>query len=253
MRVKGGWTLTDPQPMSRKKAVISISLVTALLVALLSLGTWQVERLHWKESLLEQIDARRNAEPVAITEVEKLNGEGGDEEYLRVQLTGRFDHSRERHFFATFNGRTGFYVYTPLQLHDLRYVLVNRGFVPYELKDPTSRAAGQVDGEVMLTGYFRRQLAAKPSWLVPDNDAGKNIFYWKDWGLMVSSVGLQPAQVLPFFIDADENVHVPGGWPQAGVTQFELPNNHLQYAVTWYGLAAALIIVVIAFSRRQNK
>lgn len=229
--------------MSRTKTIVTGAIVLVMLAILLSLGTWQVQRLYWKESLLAQIDSRRNSAPVDLVAAEQVMVKGEDAEYLHVRVSGTFDHSRERHFFATFEGQSGFYVYTPLALADGRDLWVNRGFVPYDLKEAAKRAAGQVSGTVTLTGYVRNRLDAKPSSLLPDNEPAKNIFYWKDWQVMTASAGLAPVDVLPFFVDADATVTNPGGYPKGGVTQFDLPNNHLQYAVTWYGLAVALMAV----------
>jgi surfeit locus 1 family protein len=229
--------------MSGVKRLLTGAVVLAALAILLSLGTWQVQRLHWKERLLAQIEARRNAEPVDLVELERQGKTGPNDEYARLRVTGTFDHALERNFFATHQGASGFYVYTPMRLADGRMLFVNRGFVPYDMKDPATRAAGQVAGDVTLSGYLRARLDEKPSWLVPDNDLAKNIFYWKDWDAMVATTGLDPAAVLPFFVDADDSVKNPGGFPMGGVTQFDLPNSHLQYALTWYGLAAALVAV----------
>lgn len=240
-------------PMSMRLKFVSGIIVLLALAILLSLGTWQVRRMQWKEELLAQIEMRRSAEPVELAKAEQAVASGEDQEYLRVRAQGTFDHTKERHFFATDAGRTGFYVYTPLLLKDGRSLFVNRGFIPYDLKQPEKRQAGEVQGTVTLTGYVRNRLQGKPSSLVPDNDQQKNIFYWKDWTAMVQTVGLDPATVLPFFVDVDEKVQSPGGWPKGGVTQFELPNNHLQYAVTWYGLAAALAGVTLAMVFRRQK
>jgi surfeit locus 1 family protein len=219
---------------------LALVLGIAAFVVLLGLGTWQVERLHWKEALLTTIDQRIHAAPLPLAEVEAKFGETGDVDYWPVTVTGRFLHSGERHFFATHEGDSGFYVYTPLQLADGRFVLVNRGFVPYDLKDPAKRAQGQVEGEVTVTGLARNPLAQKPSTMVPDNEPAKNIFYWKDRDVMAATAGLPAgAALVPFFIDADKTPN-PGGLPVGGVTIIDLPNSHLQYAVTWYGLAAAL-------------
>ena len=239
---------------SKLRTAGTTALILSALAILLALGTWQVERLVWKERLLADIAERRTAAPMTLPEVEEMRRAGGDIEYRRISVTGAFDHSRERHFFATFEGKTGFYVYTPLLLPDGFVLFVNRGFVPYEMKDPATRAAGQVSGEQTVTGYARARLVGKPSIIVPDNDLAKNIFYWKDLDAMTASSGIDPNKVLPFFVDADASVTSPGGWPRGGVTQFDLPNNHLQYAVTWYGLAAALIVVVagIFFRRRRS-
>lgn len=238
--------------MSRTKFILTSLGVLLALAVLLSLGTWQLNRLHWKEGLLAQIEARRHAAPLPLAQAEAAANTGQEAEYLRVSVQGVFDHAGERHFFATFEGGSGFYIYTPLILTDGRVLFVNRGFVPYEMKEASTRTQGQVSGPVALTGYLRQRLNGKPSWLVPDNDVAKNIFYWKDWDRMVASDGLDPSRVLPFFVDADESVKVPGGWPRAGVTQFDLPNNHLQYALTWYGLAISLLGVVMVMVFRKK-
>ncbi len=228
----------------RVKIVATTVLVLVALAVLLSLGTWQVQRLHWKEQLLSDMADRRSAPPVSAADIEAMIGRGEDIEYRTMTATGTFDHAGERHFFATHEGKTGFYVYTPLTGADGRVLFVNRGFIPYEMKDPASREQGQVAGEVTVTGFARGELQEKPSAIVPDNDIAKNVFYWKDLAAMSSSTGHGRDGVLPFFMDVDASQANPGGWPQGGVTQFALTNNHLQYAVTWYGLAGALIVVV---------
>ena len=105
------------------------------------------------------------------------------------------------------------------------------------------RTQGQLTGPQTVTGLARAKLPGKPSALVPDNDVAKNIFYWKDLDVMASSVDLNKADVVPFFVDADSTPN-PAGFPIGGVTQVDLPNDHLQYAFTWYGLAAVLVVVV---------
>ncbi len=218
---------------------------------LLALGTWQVQRLHWKEELVATIEARTHSAPVPLAEIEALYRSTGDVDYMPVTATGTFHHGGERHFLATWKGQSGFFVYTPLELADGRFVFVNRGFVPYDLKDAAKRPQGQVEGEVTITGLARNPLAAKPSSLVPDNDPGKNVFYWKDRDAMATSAGLRAAaEIVPVFIDADATPN-PGGFPVGGVTLIDLPNNHLQYAVTWYGLAAALAGVLIVLVMRR--
>jgi surfeit locus 1 family protein len=228
-----------------------IVLILIALAILLSLGTWQMQRLAWKEGLLASIAERRAAPSADLAGIEALARAGEDVDYRTVRVTGTYINNKERHFFATYEGRTGYYVYTPLQLADGQIVLVNRGFVSFERKEPEMRKQGQLTGEQTVTGLARAKLTEKPSWAVPDNDVAKNIFYWKDLDVMASSVGLDPAKVVPFFVDADATPN-PGGMPIGGVTQFDLPNSHLQYAVTWYGLAAALAVVSGIFIFRRK-
>ncbi len=231
--------------------VFGIVLLLTVLAILLSLGTWQVQRLHWKEALLSEIETRRHAPPADLASIEALAKDGGDVDYRAMRVSGTYINNKERHFFATYEGRTGYYIYTPLQLADGQVLFVNRGFVPFENKEPEMRKLGQLTGEQIVTGLARAKLLEKPSWAVPDNDVAKNIFYWKDLDVMASSAGLDPAKVVPFFMDADATPH-EGGMPIGGVTQFDLPNSHLQYAVTWYGLAATLVVISGVFIFRRK-
>ena len=228
-------------------------LILLAMIILVSLGTWQVKRMYWKEALLADIQQRIHAAPVPLSDIEAMAKSGGDIEYRTVALTGTFDHAHEQHFFATFQGQTGYYIYTPLKLEDGRSIFVNRGFVPYDMKEPAKRMAGEVASVVSIEGLARARLNAKPSSLLPENDLNKNIYYWKDLKAMTAAAGLQPENVLPFFVDANDASN-PGGWPKGGVTLIDLPNNHLQYAITWYGLALALVIVVgFAYVRGSRK
>ena len=241
-------------PAARRKLPVFTGIAVLIALAILiSLGTWQVERLYWKEGLLADIAARRNAAPVQLADIEQMLSSGTDIEYRPVTVTGRYVNNKERHFLATWRGEAGFYVYTPLELADGRYLFVNRGFVPYENKEPEMRMQGQLTGEQSVTGLARNRLPGKPSWVVPDNDIAKNIFYWKDIDAMASSDGFDVSKVVPFFIDADSTPN-PKGFPIGGVTEIDLPNNHLEYAFTWYGLAAVLVVVVaLSWFRKSNK
>ncbi|MEO5760423.1 MAG: SURF1 family protein [Mesorhizobium sp.] len=237
---------------SAPKRALALGLGLVLIGILLALGTWQVQRLRWKEGLLQTIDQRTHSAPLPLAEVEKQFSATGDVDYTPVTVTGTFRHADERHFYATWEGDAGFNVYTPLDLDDGRYVLVNRGFVPYDLKDAAKRLKGQIPGKVSVTGLARNPLPGKPSMMLPDNDLTKNIFYWKDRDAMAMSAGLPLAKLVPIFIDANAAAN-PGGLPVGGVTIIDLPNSHLQYAMTWYGLAATLAVVLFLRLRRPAK
>ncbi|WP_378943880.1 SURF1 family protein [Mesorhizobium sp. ANAO-SY3R2] len=232
------------RPAAKRGTFLMLVLGTIVFAILIALGSWQLQRLYWKEGLIAQIAERTHSQPLPLAEMEVKFRATGDVDYWPVTLSGTFEHQGERHFFATWEGQSGFYVYTPLRLEDGRFVLVNRGFVPYDLKDAGKRPLGQVEGAVRITGLARDPLDAKPGSLVPDNDPVKNVFYWKDRDAMAASAGLPAdAAVLPFFVDADKTPN-PGGLPIGGVTMIDMPNNHLQYVVTWWGLAAALLGVM---------
>lgn len=231
--------------------LLTVLAVVAMAV-LLSLGTWQVQRLAWKEALVATIDARVAAPPKPLSEIEASNAAGDDIDYQPVEASGEFVHADEQFYFATHDGQSGWFVYTPLALGGGRFVFVNRGFVPYDRKDQATRLPGQIAGKVAVQGLARVAPTEKPSSILPDNDPAKNVYYWKDLHAMEAQAGLAPASVLPFFIDAGPAAN-PGGLPVGGVTIVSLPNNHLQYAVTWYGLAAALAGVFAAWLLRWRK
>lgn len=227
-------------------------LLPAAFAVLISLGTWQVKRLYWKEALLAAIEQRSTAQPADLEMIESLLGSGEPIDYRAARASGRFLNDRERHFFATFEGQSGYYVYTPLELDDGRLLFVNRGFVPYDRKEPSTRPQSLQEGMQTITGLARSRLQEKPSFMVPDNDEAANIFYWKDLDRMTLSAGLPADKVLPFFLDAD-STPVPGGLPRGGVTVIDLPNSHLQYAITWYGLALALLgVAVVGWLKRKS-
>ena len=238
----------DSKP--RRRGTLLLILVSIpVLVILLILGTWQVQRLHWKEALIDRIQERITEQPVPLETIVSMQAQGQDIEYRPVTLSGSFVHEGERHYFATWKGASGYFVHTPLDVGG-RYIFVNRGFVPYDRKDASTRLLAQVPDRVDIGGLSRLPEAEKPSGLVPDNDLAKNVFYWRDLNAMAQSVGLKADEVYPFFIDADEKAN-PGGLPVGGVTRIEFSNKHLEYAVTWYGLAFALVVVLAGWIFRQ--
>jgi surfeit locus 1 family protein len=235
------------------RRMLTLVLLAVSLITLVSLGNWQVRRLAWKEALLSDIDQRLALAPIGIDKLGELLAAGGDIDYRPVNVTGQFDHAHEQHFFATFNGDSGYYIYTPMVLAGGQILFVNRGFVPYDKKEAKSRMAGEVSGIVTVTGLARARLSEKPGWFVPENDLAKNIFYWKDLDAMTARAGFARSRVLQYFVDANAAPN-PGGLPIGGVTQLDFANNHLQYAVTWYGLAAALAaIAAISWWRERGK
>jgi len=227
-------------------------LALAGLAVLIGLGTWQMSRKAWKEGLLAQIAERARASPVPLAEALRRWRETGDVEYLHVRIAGRFRHEAERHVFAIDERLgPGFHVYTPLETPEGQLVLVNRGFVPDRLADPALRPQGQVAGDAVLTGLARRP-QARPRF-TPESDTTRNVFYWPDFAGMQASLRAvgQGRQVVPFFVEADAQPANPGGLPKGGVTRLMLPNRHLEYALTWYGLALTLVGVFAAFARTR--
>jgi surfeit locus 1 family protein len=214
---------------------------------LAGLGTWQLERKRWKEDLLRKIAARVSAEPMPLHDAEQRIRAGGDVEYLHVSAIGRFLHDKERYVYAPTPAGLAWHVYTPLEIADGRIVWINRGAVPDARKDPARRAAGQITGLHKVSGLVR--LAPRKPTFAPTNNPAQNVWYWPELSAMTaSSSGSRNVDALPFVIDADARPEPPGGLPKGGVTRIALPNRHLEYALTWYGVALALLGVYLSFA-----
>jgi surfeit locus 1 family protein len=216
--------------------------------ALAALGTWQLQRKAWKEEIVARIEERTRAAVVSLDAAIARARQTGDVEYLRVSARGRFRHDEERYFYAPDPRRgPGFYVYSPLETSDGTVVFVNRGFVPEALREPGARPAGQLEGEVEVTGLVR--LPGPKGSFTPTNKPERNLWFWRDLDALYASLGANGgAKRAPFVLEAEASPENPGGWPHGGVTVLRVPNRHLEYALTWYGLAGALVVVYLAFA-----
>jgi surfeit locus 1 family protein len=213
-------------------------------VLMLGLGAWQLQRLQWKEGLIAERTERIGAPPIALP---GPKGDVSDLEYNRVQVTGEFQHEKEMFLGArSMNGNAGYHLVTPLRLADGRVLFVDRGWIPLERKDPGRRAAGQIAGQVPLSAVIR--LKGRQNWLVPDNRPDLNFFFWMDLPAMARLSALPQAETR-FYLEAGPAKN-PGGYPIGGQTRIDLPNDHLQYAITWFSLALALIVIYILYHRR---
>jgi surfeit locus 1 family protein len=123
-------------------------------------------------------------------------------------------------------------------------VIVNRGFVPDELAAKSARAAGEIEGETHVTGLMRPPQSR--NLFTPADEPDKDLYFTSDPAVIAAHFGLSRAA--PFVVDADATP-VPGGWPEGGTTEIDIPNNHLNYALTWFGLAVGLLAVFVAYLR----
>jgi surfeit locus 1 family protein len=241
-------------PMKLSNIVLIASIVCGV-VFLSGLGTWQMQRLAWKEGLIKRVETNLSAPPVKLFDIEGLLRGGEDIEYRPVSLSATFDHSREQHFFATHKGNPGYFVYTPARLTDGRILFVNRGYVPLPSKSADTRIEGQIAGAVEIVGLARTAPAAKPNSFVPENDLTKNVYHWKSLAQMTARAFPEAGiEVVPLFVDVNDTPN-PGGYPVGGVTLIQFPNSHFQYALTWFGLAGALLVVggYFLFGRLRQK
>jgi surfeit locus 1 family protein len=234
-------------------------LLPALLafIVLIGLGTWQVERKAWKEALIAALTERLAASPDILPAQATWQSLGpASDEYRHFKFTAQFDHAAEALVYGAASAfrpdvsGPGYWVFTPARLTDGSLIMVNRGFVPEDRKDPKSRADGQVSGPVEIVGALR--WPDTRHWFTPQDDPAHNLWFNRDPQAIAAAKGL--GAVAPFFVEMEAPAP-PGGLPSPGKIVVNLPDNHLQYAITWYGLAAALVGVfaVWAFGSRQRK
>ena len=217
----------------------------AALIVLVSLGTWQVERLRWKEALVAERDARL----AAPAELLPAQADWRTWEFRRVDVQGTFRHDLEQLFGASgHDGQLGHQVLTPLLRPDGTALLVDRGWVPADKAHPAARREGQALGPVTITGIARYRGEDTANWFTPANQPGQKMWFSYDLPALEHATGLT---LLPVVVEADDRSN-PGGLPIGGLTRIALPNNHLQYAITWYGLALTLVAVYVSFSLRRG-
>jgi surfeit locus 1 family protein len=245
-------TIEQPARRSRLGLVAASVATLVSLAILITLGTWQVQRMDWKAGLTQQIEARAYGEPGEILpEAQWANFSKDEQEYRRVRISGTFDHAREVQVNGLLATQTrghpiqGFYVLTPLVLDTGGQVIINRGFVPTELRDPRTRADALPEGEVEIIGLVRA--SQEQTTFVPDNIPAREQWLTRDVAQIAAARGLDRAA--PFYVDAEFDAQAPE-WPRGGGTILDLPNNHLQYAVTWYGLALVLVVVFLLYAVR---
>jgi len=219
----------------------ALTVVCAVLFAsLIALGVWQLDRLQWKLGLIAEVQRNLAASPISLDEALGL---GPKAQYRRVTLDGRFDNTKEAYVFGTDNaGAPVYHVIVPFRMQDGRALLVDRGIVPKEKLDPATRSAGQIEGETHVIGVWR--VPDPLGWFTPAPDTAHHIWYAHDLAAIANADGIALAARAVVEANATPN---PGGWPRGGQTRVTFRNEHLQYAITWFGLAAVLLGVYIAF------
>jgi surfeit locus 1 family protein len=215
---------------SGRKRLLLTALLALGVLLFVALGLWQVERRGEKLALIAAVEQRVHAPPVAApgpAEWRRVSAKGDAYRHVRVQ--GVFLHDRETLVQAATALGPGYWVMTPLRTEAGWTVLVNRGFVPAEDRD---RAADEPAGIVTVTGLLR--ISEPGGAFLRSNDPAHERWYSRD----VAAIGRarQLARLAPYFIDAGA-ASKRAGQPVGGLTVVSFPNNHLQYAFTWFALA----------------
>lgn len=232
------------QPPRRSWFSLLVPAVLAFII-LIGLGTWQLQRKAWKEALIASLTAQLAATPTALPPAKDWAGlDPAGQEYHRVKFSAQFDYAHEALVFAAASAfrpdvsGPGYWVFTPARLADGSVVIVNRGFVPDGHQSEQARAAGNVAHSIDVVGAMRWPDIRH--WFTPNDDPAHNLWFSRDPQSIAAAKKLGP--VAPFYVEQETPVP-PGGLPQPGRIVVALPDNHLQYALTWFGLALVLVIM----------
>ena len=204
--------------------------------ALVALGTWQVQRLAWKQGLIAQLETRLAAAPVALPAAPDPDRDA----YLRVALDGAFEAGEAFALGSTRRHGPGFRVIAPFVTEDGRRVLVDRGFVP-----EADRRASRPTGPARVVGalYWPNETDG----FTPDPDLAANLWFARDAESMARALGTEPLMIVA---DAPTG---GAGAPEPVPVGVNLRNDHLQYAITWYGMAAAWAVLSLMLARREAR
>lgn len=253
---------------------LSVAFVLSL-IFLVGLGNWQLDRREWKLQIIEDMDNRLSTMPDWFPFETEWPDSLADMEWQPVRVQGVFAHDQEFHYLSGYD-QSGYLVLTPLLMtlandEDV-IVFVARGDVPKSLKEPVDRPEGsQPEGVVSLVGYIRRP--EKMSILDFEEDRSANIWFTLDLDRMVSFAKLPDLPVAPFYLMAMNDADVGsiktaaemaklkaeykdasvGPWPKRRPPSLEIVNNHLDYALTWLGLALALVVIYFAYHKAQGR
>jgi surfeit locus 1 family protein len=233
-------------PRSRAALVAMLTACALACAGFVALGAWQLQRLGWKEALIARVERNLQAAPLAAPGASQWPALTREDEYRRVRVQGRFDHAREVLVAATTELGAGYWVLTPLRTEAGHWLLVNRGFVPPELRGrvPPTDPAQPVSALLRFSEPGGR--------LLQKNDPAAGRWYSRDVAAIAAAQGLQ-GPVAPYFVDAQG---AASGWPRAGLTVVRFRNDHLVYALTWFALAAmmaAAIVYLVLDARRGRR
>src|SRR6266508_3480944 len=207
------------------------ALIAAVLgcIVLIALGAWQLHRMQWKQGLIAELEGHLSAPPVSLSEAVEHPAE-----FLHVKTSGLFEHAGELFVLTSEGGRPGWRVVTPFASNEGIFVLVDRGFVADEQRELSRRPGSQPEGHVKVEGYVSRHPAGR-GLFTPDNDAADNNWYWWDIPAMLAFGRIDPqSRVAPFILHVLPGPD-SGAVPKPSSPMLGLSNNHLQYALTWFG------------------
>ncbi|MBL4617097.1 MAG: SURF1 family protein [Robiginitomaculum sp.] len=225
--------------MIKFRPAIGMSVVVVLAtIILLALGQWQLQRLHWKNELIAQLDSAKQQSPMDITGIEIT----GDMAWKKVSVRGNYrpEYSLTR-IYGISGGVPGYRYLNVFETVDGRNLFVVRGFVPDRAG---IKIAALPTAQITLVGLLRS--VGSENWLTPVPDLEEKIWYRRDLASMATAISLQENYEANFTLDltiADSDKQ----WPKLVGAPPEPVNNHLDYALTWFGMALVLWVIYFAW------
>jgi cytochrome oxidase assembly protein ShyY1 len=250
--------------VARRRGSLGFAIVTlAMVVTCLGLGIWQLQRRVEKHALIADLDERLAAAPGALPAQAQWHAlTPARDEFRRVSFTAAYARLPDVMVYSSGSAvrddvsGPGTWAFLPAQTADGATVVVNTGFVQNTMQDRAQqdRAVGRlVTGEpVKLTGYLRFPEAAGT--LTPAENAGKRLWFTRDHLAMARALGWGEGgkTVAPFYIDLESPLP-ESGVPKPGPLKVRLKDDHMQYAITWFGLAGAVMIAFAVWWRAQRR
>lgn len=237
--------------MPRARSIAGLALITLVMVSVLAgLGVWQLQRKEQKRALIAALTERLADAPVALPAAADWPAlDPARDEFRRVSFSATFETRPDAMIYSSGSAvrddiaGPGTWAFMPARLSGGRTVVINAGFVQNTMQDRAQqdRAVTRLvtGAPVALTGYIR--FSEKPGWLTPNADTTKRLWFLRDHREMAQRLGW--GEVAPFYIDLESPVPA-SGVPKPGPLQVHLKDDHLQYAITWFGLA---LVVAGAF------
>jgi len=218
-------------------------------IILLSLGTWQVKRLIWKNDLISFYLKQSTNN---IINLHKENFVSEEIEYRKVRLTGKFLNKKEVHITGkTYEGNAGFHVVTPFLMQNGNYVLVNRGWVSENYKEAKSRSFSLINEETSVIGLIR--YPQKKGYFVPENEPDNGFWFTIKPTEIKKYLKIDKETfIIKFYVDAlrqEKKINLPIGIKE----KINIRNQHLSYAITWYSLAIVLMIIYLSYHYSEGK
>jgi len=249
MQAKADWLkmMTSHATKPTQRFAPGLPLIITVIIALailLGLGTWQANKVASKTARIERLQAGLIAAPIPLpSHVDDPLAL----EYQRVTFNGVVSSEAPIRVYGTdTRGKAGYFLYLPVKTQFGPSVFVNFGWVPDHGKEKASLPSGAQ----AFSGIVRISAVAG-SW-TPPNDLTKGVWYTADIYEMAKHFGLGSKDFYPLRIFLDHRGE-PSALPRGSQVRIDIPNNHFQYALTWYGLAAALLGVFIVFGLQRGR